>query len=171
MRFEDKSILKMKRVLLDTNIYGRILEKGAEKLIREAIETDKLKNKFIIYGNDLIRAELRKTSQRLKIREANLRVALLTIFDILVQQHRFEINRDMEWLAQQYFKVYKEIGGSQSEKVVINDFTIVASAALRNLDIIYSDDSKTIVNEIKRLRTPNFESYSSFINEIRRLLL
>lgn len=171
----------MKRVIIDANIYGRVLEKFHQNLIKEAVEKDVIKGHFVIYGFDIIRKELRATSSNIKIGDTKLRIALLSLYDILVSKHTLKVNSEIITLARQYYKVYKELGGFFTESEILNDFIIVAGASIKNLDIIYSDDNKTmisekalksyeIVNQIRRIRTPEFENYSSFIKEIRRLL-
>ena len=52
----------MKKVLLDTSVYGRIIEKNEIESFRKLI-----KDKIIIYGNRLIRKELRNTPKKIKI--------------------------------------------------------------------------------------------------------
>ena len=171
----------MKRVIIDANIYGRILEKFHQNIIKEATEKGVLKGHLVIYGFDIIRKELRSTSSNIKIGDIKLRIALLNLYDILVSKHTLSLNSEIRNLAQQYYEVYKEIGGAYGKEEVLNDFAIVAGASINNLDINYSDDNKTminqkavksyeIVNKIRRFRTPRFENYPSFIKEIRRLL-
>ncbi len=172
----------MKRVLLDTNIYGRIIEERQENIIRESINKDVFKGKFVIYGCNIVIKELRATSKKIKIGNSKLRMALLNLFDILVKEHSFRVTAEMKELAYHYYNIYKKIGGIRSEKEIIKDFFIIAAATIKKLDIVYSEDNKTMlsekalesytsVNDIKRLRTPKFESYSNFMKEIRRLLI
>ena len=169
-----------KRVMLDSNIYGLILEEFHQNLIKEATEKGVLKGYFVIYGLDLIRKELRATSNSIKIGDTKIRIALLNLYDILVTKHNLSVNSEMSNLAIQSYNVYKELGGLVSEQEILNDFIIVACASIKNLDIVYSNDSKTmvsekaiksyeIVNKILKIRTPKFEDYSNFIKEIRRL--
>ena len=171
----------MERVLLDTNIYGKIIEYKDELLIRNILEKGLLKGKIVMYGNDVIRNELRDAPKDIKIDRRKVRTAILNLFDMLTEKHRFKIDAEIKELADNYFKIYKKIGGTRNEREIINDFVIVASAAIKKLDIIYSEDSKTmmgdkalesysIVNEIKRLRNPRFRRYLEFISDIRRLL-
>lgn len=46
----------MKRVLLDTNIYGKIIENRDELVIRKAFES--AKKTLIVYGFRVVRAEI-----------------------------------------------------------------------------------------------------------------
>lgn len=171
----------MERVLLDSSIYGKIIENRQEDIIRKAIDKDVLKGVFVIYGCNVVRKELRDTPRNIRVGGSQLRVTLLTLFDFLVKSHSFNINQEMRELAYHYYRIYRKIGGKRNENDIINDFLIVAGATTKRLDVVYSEDNKTmvsdkaveaykLVNEIKKLRTPNFENYSVFIKEIRRLL-
>jgi len=62
---------------------------------------------------------------------------------------------------------------------MINDFMIVSIATLNKLDVVYSKDNNTmlnnyavksyeLVNSIKKLNTPKFKSYEEFKNEISK---
>ncbi|MBI2545800.1 hypothetical protein HYV81_01330 [Candidatus Woesearchaeota archaeon] len=170
-----------KRVILDTNIYGRILEEFHQKVIREAVDRGVLKGHFIIYGFDVIRKELRATSRKTIIGNEKVRLTVLNFYDLLVGNHTLVIDQEMKDLAGKYYKVYKELGGSSKEHEILNDFIIVAGSSMKNFDIIYSEDNKTmasetavksykIVNGLNNIRTPYFEDYTKFIKEIRRLL-
>ncbi|MEK6901839.1 MAG: hypothetical protein AABX37_05825 [Nanoarchaeota archaeon] len=53
------------KVILDTNIYGRAIEKGDA----EVLEGDVKKTNIIIYGNDIIRNELRNTAKTIYARQ------------------------------------------------------------------------------------------------------
>ena len=159
----------MKRAILDTSVYGRIIEKNEIEQFRELI-----KNKIIIYGNQLIRKELRDTPKKIKIPDKeklrNLRIYLLTLYDEIVKNHSFEITKEMLNLAENYYAVYRELGGNKGKESIIIDFTIIACASIKGMDVVVSDDEKTmlsrnairaykLVNNIKKERTPNFISY------------
>ncbi len=171
----------MKRVMLDTNIYGKILEEFHHTIIQEALERGIFKREFIIYGFDTIRKELRATSQDSRIHNANLRIALLHLYDTLIGKHLLFETPEIKKLALHYYKVYKELNGTKDESI-LNDLLIVACATINNLDIVYSEDNKTmfhpttlksykIVDGILNLRTPAFESYVDFVSKIKRLLI
>jgi len=101
----------MKRIIIDTNVYKFIL-KSIEKQLLEFT----LKNQnFVFYGNSVIRKELRDIP-RFKIgllegKKRNLRNTLLSLYDFIVGKHHYEINRQMEELADNDFK--KELGGGK----------------------------------------------------------
>ena len=59
----------MRRVLLDTNIYGLIVKKKEIDLIKSAFEC---KKNVLIYGFDIIRKELRDVPKKLKLKEGLL---------------------------------------------------------------------------------------------------
>lgn len=168
----------MKRILLDTNIYELIL-KGIEK---ETIYSLIEKNELVIYGNDTIRKELRDLPKEKfalvgdKIRK--LRIALLSLYDLLVRK-TYPVDNNTKNLAEKYFIAYKSVGGHEAREKIINDFLIVASATLKNLDIVVSEDRKTmlssktlkvydVVNNLEHRRTPNFIGFGEFEKEVRR---
>lgn len=167
----------MIRALLDTSVYGRIIEKNERDLFKELIG-----DKIIIYGNKLIRRELRDTPKKIKILDEeklrNLRIYLLTLYDELVKNHSFEIALEMIKLAERYYEVYKELGGNRAKEQILNDFIIVACASMKKMDIVVSEDEKSmlgrdairaykLVNKIKEERTPNFINYEKLKESLR----
>ncbi len=81
----------MKRVILDTNIYGLIVEKEEPENFKALIQ----KSDIVVYGNKIIRKELRSTP-RVFIDGINL---------------RFELsNKEIE-AANSYYLAYKNMGG------------------------------------------------------------
>lgn len=167
----------MKKVLLDTSVYGRIIEKEEGELFKELV-----KDKIIVYGNKLIRKELRETPKKIKILEKeklrNLRIYLLTLYDELVKDHSFEITNDMLNLAENYYVTYKELGGNRAKESIFNDFAIIACASIRKIDIVVSEDEKSmlgreairaykLVNKIRKERIPNFINYERLKQGLR----
>ncbi len=72
----------------------------------------------------------------------------------------------------------KEIGGFAAKKEIINDFKIVACASLNKLDILVSEDTKTMisdksiksyksVNQLLGFKTPRFIKFNEFRNSLR----
>ena len=160
----------MKRVILDTNIYGRIIERKEAEEIREKLE---LKRDIIIYGFDVVRKELRVTSKKVRIEKKSLRLALLGIYDHLTQRHLMSTTSLIRNLADDYYETYKQLGGKYSKEELMNDFLIVACASIHELDIVVSDDNDTmlsenalraytIVNKLRKHRLPQFIGYDSF---------
>lgn len=168
----------MKKIIFDTSVYGKIIELHE----RELIEGQLKKSSIVVYGNKLIRAELRDTPKKVKITEEeklrNLRIYLLTLYDEIVKNHNLDITEKTNNIAQAYYIAYKEFSGSKSKDDIINDFIIVASASLNNLDIVISEDKKSmlstqakkaykLVNTLMKLNNPLFMFYNEFKNYLR----
>ncbi|MBU0907102.1 MAG: hypothetical protein KKD18_02295 [Nanoarchaeota archaeon] len=145
----------MANVLLDTNIYGKIIADAEGIALVEKMVPD---NKFIIHNFRLIRDELRKAP------------GILRVYDKLVKGEMIQENKRIGELAKQYFTEYKINGGVKNWKSIGNDFKIVACASLYNFDLIFSDDEKTlkharainaykIINLKRKIRTPTFYTY------------
>ena len=169
---------KMKRIMIDTSIYEFVL-KYIEKSVLEVIL---LQKRMIFYGNGIIRKELREIPKSKKdIVYGNvrgLRSALLQLYDLIVGKHHCQITKQMEELADKYFTVYRTLGGFAAKKEIINDFRIVACASLNNLDILVSEDTRTMLSEISinsyktvnqlfGFKTPNFIKFNEFRNKLR----
>ncbi|MBS3083440.1 hypothetical protein J4423_01405 [Candidatus Pacearchaeota archaeon] len=147
--------------ILDTNIYGFfIADKDLGIELAEKIKND---SNLIIHNFKLIRNELRGAP------------ATLTIYDRLVSNRSIEESKQIKDLAHKYFEYYKEIGGIQGQKKIINDFKIVACAALLNCDLVVSGDERTLLNPLAiksyryinlkiNRRTPTFYRY----NDLKR---
>jgi len=164
----------MRRVLLDTNIYGKIVAVGDADTLRNEILSRK---DILIYGFDVVRNELRRISNKFVIeKEAkvwrNLRITLLSLYDSITKRD-IAHSRQVDELAETYYKVYRELGGIASYDKLKNDFKIVAGASLASLDVVVSEDNHTmlgelevkcytIVNQIKNLKMPQFIGYQEF---------
>ncbi len=155
------------RIILDTSVYDYFLENEEVYLLL------KDNPKFVIYGNKIVRDELRAIPKSAKHKEKNLRNLLLNIFDKLVKSHLLELTDLTNSLAWDYFKEYT---GNISSSKIFSDFLIIANASLNNLDIVVSEDRKTMLSKIsidaykkvnKRngLSTPKFYS----IKELEKL--
>lgn len=168
----------MKRVILDTNIYGEIIKEGDVGLVLNSLP----KTDFVVYGSQVIRLELRDVSKKkLTVsegRKRKLRTIILSLYDSIVRKD-LEVTTEIVRIAKSYYSTFKSLGGTTSQDKILNDFIIVALAAKNNLDIIYSLDKETmvselsrksyrIVNEILRLRTPDFKKYGDFKNDIKK---
>ncbi len=168
----------MKKMILDTNIYEFILK----HIARKEIENLRLQSKLIIYGNEVVRKELRAIGKREKINVGkelrSLRIALLTLYDFVTGKHQFETTKEEIILAGKYFVAYRSFGGIKSEKDIQNDFLIVACASLNGLDIVVSEDDKTmaskpakkaysLVNGLQKLTTPEFIKFEDFKEKLR----
>ena|SRR3989338_5563431 len=164
----------MKRVILDTNIYG-LLAKDAERL--KIVGRLKVESGLVVYGFKLIRNELRKVPKTIKIEQRSFRIDLLNLYDSIIEEHILEFNNNLVKIAENYYKAYKELGGSKSKDELINDFMIVSVASLNNLDIVISNDEKSmkaekairaykLINSVISKRTPQLISYE----ELKKLL-
>ncbi len=165
----------MKRLLLDTNIYGEMVVDNHLNLLKEKLKQD---NSLIIFGSSLIRKELRATPKKIKLEGSNLRIDLLSLYDELVKERNLNIDPRTQDLAQQYYYLYHTLGGSKGKDEMANDLLIVACASLKEMDIVVSEDESTlkaehalqaytIVNTIRKLRNPNFISYEEFKHLLR----
>ena len=160
----------MKRIILDTNIYGRIIEKKEEEKIKKLIEK---RRDIILYGFDVVRKELRDVPKEVRVERRRLRLVLLALYDGLVRTHIYFTTSPIKQLTNEYYKVYKELGGKRSEKEMLNDFLIVACASIHELDIVVSEDNKTmlsdeakksykIANSLRGYKMPDFIGYGEF---------
>lgn len=167
----------MKRIIFDTSVYGRFAE--------DLDLTEKIgkfvPNEYVIYGAKVIRDELRETPKNIKLRDASKRILLLKIYDFFVRKdhHDLKENKLVIVLSQDYFKEYKRQKGSLSEDSMKNDLIIIATATIYQLDIVVSDDEKSMlsdaavnaynsVNKRYGLKNPIFKKYSDFRREALR---
>lgn len=173
---QQKERNNMKRVILDTNIYGRIIGMDDTDLVLASIA----KSGIVVCSCDVIRKELRKMSkERITIsygKKRKLRSLILGLYHNLVKRD-LPVTEEVIGIAGLYYSTYMKLGGMISRNKIMNDFIIVSLASKNNLDIVYSDDSDTmlsylsiksydIVNAIKKLRTPQFKKYGDFKNDI-----
>jgi len=158
----------MKRVILDTNIYGEMILDFDFELIKKAISS-----KFTVYGFKVIRNELRDVPKKIKKEGKNFRIAILHIYGEIIQHRTFVITKDTTSLARLYYEAYRDFGGINPKEKILNDFMIVACASLNNIDIVVSEDNKTmlaenalkayqLVNSMKNKRSPSFVGYLKF---------
>ncbi len=166
----------MKRVLLDTNIYGEMVQ---DMEVDTVVDLIIRKRYFIIYGSSIVRKELRDTSKNeLLDGSKNLRISLIGLYRKLTENHELEITREMIEIAENYYKAYREFGGSKSKESIIDDFVIVACASVKNLDIVVSEDDSSmlrenairayqLVNRIIKKETPSFIGYEEFKAQLK----
>lgn len=164
----------MKRILLDTNIYGIILEKEELETFRELISGSGI----LIYGIKIIRDELR-SAPRTGMNGINLRMDLLRLYEAITRNRELEFGKKETGLADAYYETYKKLGGITSKSKLYKDFLIVAAASLHSLDIVVSEDNATmlnklalntysIVNAVLKLKVPRFINYERFKNEVKK---
>lgn len=152
------------KTLIDTSAYGKIIQEEKDVALKEKIDERK---DVIIFGNQVVRRELAETPARIPTRfeeKEKLKRRLLELYEFLVKDHDLEITGLISYLAGEYLKCCKEISKVRKEKLQ-NDFLIVACASFYNLDIVVSEDNRTMfseealkayrkVNTKERLRTP-----------------
>lgn len=131
------------RIILDTSIYGKIIEDRLEDRIIE--QTDIHKHDLTIYGIRIIRKEIRAAPKHSKDRY-DLRLALLRLYDSLTRGRELKIKPLAHNLAVLYYRSYRKNGGSVSWKGMMNDMIIVAEATISKLDIVVSDDNRTMLS-------------------------
>ena len=165
----------MKRILPDTNFYG-LLAKDPERL--EVVGSIKVKREWVMYGFKIIRNELRDVPKKIRVEGRSLRIDLLNLYDEVAGGHNLGTTDKIAKIAEDYYKAYREFGGSKSKDLVINDFKIVSCASLHNLDIVVSNDEKSmstenalrayrLVNSVLRINTPRFIDYGAFKRILR----
>ncbi len=163
----------MKRVILDTNIYGKIVDKEQVEEIEQLAEK---RRDIVIYGFDVIRKELRNTPKDKTIKKKKYRIILLSLYSRIIRERSFELTNPIKLLAEDYLRTYKALFGSVNEKMR-NDFLIVACASIHELDVVVSDDNNTMlsdyakktyntVNSLRRHKMPNFIGYEEFRRSI-----
>jgi len=137
---------------------------------------------MLIYGvKEIIRKELRATPKDSKVGEKKLRSNLLGLYDIFTRSHELSLAEEHKKLADDYYKAYRELGGSKPKDSILNDLIIVACASSTEMDVVVSEDEKTMltenaikaynfVNNINKKRTPKVIGYTEFKYELRSCL-
>lgn len=162
----------MKRVIFDTSIYGRIIENG-----ELAFVSDSIASVLVNYGSVVVRQELKSyEGKRVVFHEGKVRkfrALLLEAYDALVKK-TYEVDGKTDGLAEEYFVAYEKLGGKELRGEIINDFMVVATAAIHELQIVYTEEKEgsartmrspealkayEIINELNRLKLPQFKSY------------
>ena len=136
----------MLRVIFDTNIYGKLIEEERVNEIREKIREDK---EFVIYGFQPVRKELRDTPKTSRLGRLSTRNLLLNVYDELTKGRYLQDSIQIHRLAMKFYNSYRVFGGIKNwQKSNINvDFTIVACASFYRLDLVISDDQKTLLSK------------------------
>ncbi len=168
----------MKRVILDTNIYGKLVE---DKEMMNKVANGIANHEFIIYDASIIKKELRATPKKAIQEFKKLRILLLNIYDSFITKdnQNLQFNKLVEALSNDYFSEYKKNKGGLSDESIKNDLIIVATATIYQLDIIISDDERSmlsekavrsykIINNKYGLKDPIFKMYSKFKKELTR---
>ena len=160
----------MLRVIFDTNVYGLLITEKKIASIRNRIISDK---EFKICGFPLIRKELRDTPKEERLGKLSKRNLMLSLYDELTKGKYLQSSIKLNKLALKFYNAYRKNGGIRNwNKTNINvDFTIVACACYYGLDIVISDDKKTMLSKPamksykhiclkENLRLPYFWTYN-----------
>ena len=166
----------MLRVIFDTNIFGKLLEEPDTEEIENRINEEK---DFVVYNFPLIRKELRNIPKTTKA-SRRARNLLLSMYDRVTGGHFLKHSIEITNLAKKYHAHYRNLDGTYGWDTNIQvDFMIVACASFHGLDIVYSDDQKTMlgkaaikaylhININENLRTPYFLKYEDLLIKFRR---
>jgi len=136
----------MLRVIFDTNIYGKLIEEEKFESISTKIKDDK---DFKVYGFQAIRKELRDTPRNSRLGRLSRRNLLLGLYDELTKGRYLKDSLKINELALRFYNAYRQFGGIRNwkETNVDIDLTLVACASLYRLDIVISDDQKTLLSK------------------------
>jgi len=162
-----------KKILLDTNVYGRIVLDEERELVHNKIHSS---SDILIFGFVIVRKELRATERM--IVNINLKADLLRVYDDLVKK-TYSLESKMEKLAEEYYEAYSKFGGTTPKSKLINDLLIVACASVKDLNVVVSDDARTMfgelavkayqfVNKLKKYPLPGFLSYGEFKDVLKK---
>lgn len=163
----------MKRLLLDTNIYGLLFADPNFHHLHEKVQHIPA---LRIYGYDIIRKELKAAPRRV-IRGVNIRASLLRAYSAFVVKE-YATDGRLSTISASYHTAYRQQGGLASFRSLENDFLIVACAAVHGIDIVVSEDNATMLNELALrsyasvnrklgIRTPSFIGYENFKRAIQ----
>jgi len=136
----------MRRILLDTNIYGLIVEKHEREEFKELIN----KTDIIVYGCSIVRKELRNVPKNVTILTPDglrkVRTLLLSLYDAITKEHEIIVDDNTIKLAQKYLNEFTRITKQTNIVHLKIDFILVACATVHNLDLIVSDDHTTLLS-------------------------
>lgn len=170
--------IKMERIMFDTSVYGKLVK---EEDVLDKINSRCKTHEFVIYGAPLIRQELRATPKTTLYGAKKLRILLLNVYDSFITKENqiLKFNKLIETLSGDYFSEYRKNKGNLSNEAMRNDFIIIATATIYQLDVVVSDDEATMlsekavnsymhVNKKYGLRDPKFKKYGEFKTELSR---
>lgn len=166
------------KTLIDTSAYGKIIREEKDIVLKEKIDARK---DVVVFGNQVVKRELAETPAMIPTyleEKEKLKRRLLELYEFLVKDHDLEITGLINYLAEEYLKCCKEISKVSKEKLQ-NDFLIVACASFYSLDIVVSEDNRTMfseealkayrkVNMKEQLRTPKCISLVEFERMLTR---
>ena len=128
-------------ILLDTNIYGKIVEREENSEIAEKILDLRKDGRIVIPNFKVIRDEVRNARSN----------EILKLYDSLTANSIHVVDNKVEKLADLYFKKYRDKGGIQKKTTnFMNDLRIVAFATIKNVNIVCSEDAKAFHTNLAR---------------------
>tara|TARA_Y100000310_G_scaffold308106_1_gene350871 strand:- start:459 stop:938 length:480 start_codon:yes stop_codon:yes gene_type:complete len=131
----------MLKWILDTNIYGELVEEEHNEKLVAKLEKEKINGNIVIHNFKVIRNELREAKA----------MNVLEIYDKLTANTIHLSDKKVEEIAEAYFKKYKENGGIQEKtQNFMNDMRIIAFASLKGTDVICSNDKKAFHNNLAK---------------------
>lgn len=172
--------MKIRKYLLDSNIYGEMVVDAEIEELKRTYE--QCKDIVLVYGiKQIIRKELRDTPKNIKIKEKKLRSNLLGLYDIFAEKHNITLIQEYGRVADNYYESYRKNGGTKPRGELHNDLLIVACASCKGMNVVVSEDEKTmlsenafkaynLVNAASNKRTPRFIGYREFKAELRSCL-
>ena len=164
----------MKRLLLDTNIYGLLFTDADFHNLHTLLGSKK--EELMIYGYDVIRKELKNAPSKI-IEKVNVRASLLRAYFSFTSKE-YVLEETYLEIAEDYYQQYLIAGGSLSKEKLWNDFLIVACASVKEINIVVSEDNATLASEIakiayksvnfkRKIRIPDFIGYEKFKSLLR----
>ena len=129
------------------------------------------KSNAIVCGSAVVRQELRNIPKKDLIGNEKTRNLCLNLYDALVEDKRnYAVTNLVEVAAKAYFENYV---GKYSWEELEKDFLIVATASVHKVNIVVSNDEKTMIskdcinaynsaNKMLQFETPKFMKLGEF---------
>ncbi len=132
-----KNVTNLKKILLDTNIYGWAVEdKYVLNLLNKFIKGKKhTPQTIIIFGFDTVMKELKNNPHK------PTKVRTLSLYKSAVSE-KLKGNKEVQDLADAYFAACK----NSKIKITIEDCEIVAASTLNSIDFIVTNNRRTLNN-------------------------
>lgn len=154
------------RAMIDTNVY-EFLHLQHLAALNNLVE----EGGIVVYGCKVVRQELRAISPKMKFKGKSFRNILLNIYDELTEKHNYILENSADNLAEEYWQAYE---GGMPKRKLLNDFRIVAISSIHGLDLVVTEDDKSIksgpaimaylkANNANGYRTPAFYSIKELI--------
>ncbi len=161
----------MKKLLLDTSIYGEMIVDADLDVLLVWFSS---KRDILPYGFTVVKKELKDVPESTPFLERETQRLVRWLYAFFTRGRTLVVRRDkVQELAQEYCRVYEQLGGLFPLSHVENEFLIVACGSITNMDIVTSDDNVPMVSETtarvyekvnakRGLRVPRFFDYDDF---------